>query len=254
MTILNREQITDMRKGGQILAAILRDLMTIAKPGVQTKLLSKRATVLLEENNVEPSFLGYKGYPDVICLAVNDQAVHTPGSDYALREGDLLKLDFGVVLNGLHTDSARTMIVSALPELAQKVKYRAVRKLIQATKEGLDAGIKQCVPGNSVGDISAAVQARVEKDGFTILKQLGGHGIGHILHDEPFIPNFGKAGSGPRLQSGMVIAIEPITTMGKNEISDGDDGFSYETADGALAAHFEHTVAITDEGPEVLTM
>lgn len=253
MTILNDEQIADMRRGGQILAAILRELAVLAKPGVKTRELSARAKALLDENNVEPSFLNYKGYPDVICLAVNDQAVHTPGSDYELKEGDVLKLDFGVVLNGLHTDSARTMIISALPEVAQKVKYRKVRKLMQATREALEAGIKQCVPGNNVGDIAAAVQARVEEDGFTILKQLGGHGIGHVLHDEPFIPNFGKAGSGPRLQSGMVIAIEPITTLGKNEIADGEDGFSYETADGAIAAHFEHTVAITDEGPEVLT-
>lgn len=253
MSQLTDEQIGDMRKGGQILAAILRSLTDMTKPGIETKELSERAKALLSENNVEPSFLNYRGYPDVICLAVNDQAVHTPGSDYALREGDLLKLDFGVVLNGLHTDSARTIIVSTLPEMVQKVKYAKKRKLIQATREALEAGIKQCVPGNSVGDISAAVQKRVERDGFTILRELGGHGIGHVLHDEPFVPNFGKPGAGPRLKSGMVLAIEPITTMGQAQIKDGADGFSYETADGALSAHFEHTVAITDEGPEVLT-
>ena len=242
-----------MRNGGRILAAILRDLMAMAKPGLKTKELSVRAVQLLKDNNVEPSFLNYKGYPDVICLAVNDQAVHTPGSDHELQEGDLLKLDFGVVLNGLHTDSARSIIVSDLPEDEQKKKYVKERKLIQAVKEGLEAGIKQCVPGNTVGDISAAIQARIDKDGFSILRELGGHGIGHILHDEPFIPNVGRAGEGPRLQSGMTIAIEPIASLGKPGIKDGADGFSYETTDGALAAHWEHTVAITDEGPEVLT-
>ena len=243
-----------MREGGRILAAILRELTAMAKPGLTTRALSVKAKALLEENNVEPSFLNYRGYPDVICLAVNDQAVHTPGSDYELKEGDMLKLDFGVVHKGFHTDSARTVIVSELPEEEQKVKYRMERSLMQATKEALEAGIRASIPGNNVGDISAAVQKRVEQDGFSILKELGGHGIGHILHDEPFIPNFGKAGDGPRLKSGMVIAIEPIVSLGGAAIEDGADGFSYETADGSLAAHFEHTVAITDEGPEILTL
>lgn len=249
----NEREIADMRAGGQILAAILRELEAMAKPGVKTRGLSERAVALLKEHAVEPSFLHYKGYPDVICLSVNEQAVHTPGSGYELKEGDVLKLDFGLVHNGLHTDSARTVIVSALPEVVQKVKYAKKRKLLQVTREALEAGIKECVPGNTVGDISAAIQTRVERDGFAILKELGGHGIGHSLHEEPFIPNFGRKGTGPRLQEGMVIAIEPITSMGKGRINDGADGFTYETADGAVAAQFEHTVAITDKGPEVLT-
>lgn len=250
----NEQEIADMREGGRILAAILRELAGMAKPGVTTRELSVKTRALLEKDHVEPSFLNYRGYPDVICLAVNDQAVHTPGSDYELKDGDLLKLDFGVIHKGLHTDSALTVLVSELPKMMQKVRYRKERALMRATKEALDAGIKACIPGNNVGDISDAVQKRAEEDGFSILKELGGHGIGHILHDEPFIPNFGKPGEGSRLKSGMTIAIEPIVAMGGSKIKDGADGFSYETADGSLSAHFEHTVAITDGEPHILTL
>jgi len=242
-----------MRAGGRILAAILDDVQAMAKPGVTTATLSARAKELIAEHGVEPSFLGYGGYPDVICLSVNQQAVHTPGSPYVLREGDLLKLDFGVVKDGLHTDSARSIIVSDLPVEEQKKCYKDLRVLMQATREALDAGIAQCVPGNHIGDIAAAVQKTVEDAGFTVLKELGGHGIGHVLHDEPFVPNVGKPGQGVLLQAGMTLALEPIVSFTASRTKDGPDGFTYETVDGSVAAHFEHTVLITDYGPEVLT-
>jgi methionyl aminopeptidase len=244
-----------MREGGRILAAILSDVEGMVRPGIRTEQLSARVRELLDAHGVEASFLGYRGYPDVICLSVNHQAVHTPGSDYTLQEGDLLKLDFGIYKDGLHTDSARTLLVSNKPVLAQRLlpDYRHKRRLMHVTKQALDAGIAQCQPGNHLGDVSHTMQSTVEDGGFTIVRELGGHGIGRELHEEPFVPNFGKPGEGPELKVGMVLALEPITCTGKHTLKDGVDGFTYELADGSLSAHFEHTVAITKDGPEILT-
>ena len=248
-------ELESMREGGRILAAILRDLSSLAKPGIRTDELSARAKALIDEYGVESSFLGYRGYPDVICLSVNNQAVHTPGSEYELKEGDLLKLDFGVVVDGLHTDSAITVLVSEKSAITQKIDpaYRTKRRLMQVTREALDAGIAQMRDGNRLGDVSHAIQKTVEDGGFTVVRELGGHGIGRVLHDEPFVPNFGKPGDGPKLQAGMTLALEPIVCTGKSGVRDGDDGYTYEMGDGSLVAHFEHTIAITPDGPEVLT-
>lgn len=249
------KEIQSMREGGKILAAILNELVSVAKPGMKTNELSAIAAQRIKDLGVKPSFLGYNGYPDVICLSVNSQAVHTPGSDYVLQEGDLLKLDFGVVHEGLHTDSARTILVSNLDKDAvkEKVEYRERRQLIAVTRECLEKAISACRPDGHLGDIGFAVQQHAEKNGFSVAKELGGHGVGHKLHEEPWIANFGKAHSGPRLEIGAVIAIEPIINLGKSGVRDGEDGFTYETADGSLSAHFEHTVAITKDGPEILT-
>ena len=247
------EEIAIMREGGKMLAAMLRELAALAKPGVTTGSLSARAAKLIKEHGVQASFLHYNGYPDVICLSVNAQAVHTPGSSYVLKDGDLLKLDFGIVHKGMHSDSAITVLVGDSLGAKLTRKYATQKALMRATREALDAGIAQCVPGNRLGDIGAAIQKRVQADKFTVVRELGGHGIGHVLHDEPFVANIGKPGTGARLTAGMVLALEPITSTGGWKIKDGADGHTYEMADGSLSAHFEHTVAITDKGPEVLT-
>jgi len=248
-------QIQAMKEGGRILAAILTELAQTAKPGMQTRELSALAQRRIKDNGVEPSFLHYNGYPDVICLSVNHQCVHTPGSDYVLQEGDLLKLDFGVVHGGMHTDSARTILVSNLShdEQREKAEYRERRRLVQVTRECLEKAIAVCRPDGYLGDIGHAVQSHAEHAGFAVAAELGGHGIGAKLHMEPWVANVGKAHTGIKLAPGMVLAIEPIINMGKGHIRDGKDGFTYETKDGSLSAHFEHTILIGEHGPEVLT-
>lgn len=251
MKLKSPEDIAKMHESGKVLAAILGELVKLAKVGVTTKEISARAAALIKEHGVEPSFLNYNGYPDVICLSVNHQSVHTPGSDYALADGDLLKLDFGVVKEGWHSDSAVTVLVAGHPDAAE---HEPKRKLIAATREALEAAIAACRAGNRLGDIGAAAAGVIETAGFTVVKELGGHGIGRKLHEEPWVANFGKAGEGMELKEGMVLALEPISAMsGKGGIADGADGHTYEIKDGALSAHFEHTVAITADGPQVLT-
>lgn len=249
------KEIQSMRKGGRILAAILNELMAMAKPGLKTQELSARAVELIKQNGVRASFLGYRNFPDVICLAVNEQCVHTPGGEYVLQEGDLLKLDFGIIHDGLHTDAARTVLVTNLDKEAvkDKTEYRDRRRLMTVTRECLEKAITMCRPDGYLGDIGYVIQQHAEKNGFSVAHELGGHGIGKELHEEPWIANFGKPHTGLKLKLGMVLAIEPIINMGKGEIRDGKDGFTYETVDGSLSAHFEHTVLITENGPEVMT-
>ena len=249
-------QIATMREGGTVLAAILRELGATAKPGMQTRELSAIAAQRIKDNSVKASFLGYRGYPDVICLSVNHQCVHTPGSEYVLKEGDLLKLDFGILHEGLHTDAATTLLITNLDKNAAKenLEYRQRRQLIAVTRECLERAIPVCEDSHKLGDIGFIIQQHAEKNGFSVARELGGHGVGSELHEEPWVANFGKAHAGPRLEIGMVLAIEPIINLGKGGIRDGKDGFTYETADGSLSAHFEHTVAITEKGPEILTL
>lgn len=250
------EQIETMRKGGRILAAILNELADTAKPGMKTRELSALAAQRIKENGAKPSFLGQNGnYPDVICLSVNHQCVHTPGNDYELKEGDLLKLDFGVVVDGLHTDSARTVLVTnfSKEEVKNKPEYKDRRKLMAVTRECLEKAITLCRPDGYLGDIGHTVQSHAESNGFSVAAELGGHGIGKELHEEPWVANTGKMKTGLKIEVGMVLAIEPIINMGSGKIKDGKDGLTYETADGSLSAHFEHTIAITKDGPEVLT-
>jgi len=244
------EQIVIMREGGQMLAEMMRELSAMPHVGMKTREISARAVELIKQNKVDSSFLNYRGYPDVICLSVNHQAVHTPGSDYQLQDGDLLKLDFGIIHRGLHTDMACTVLVADNPDTDEHKQKRA---LMQITREALDAGIRACKDGNTLGHISAAIGKVIDHSEFSIVRELGGHGIGEKLHDEPWIPNFGKSGQGMRLSSGMTFALEPITAIGKWQIKDGADGFTYEMKDGSLSAHFEHTVLVTDGEPKVLT-
>jgi methionyl aminopeptidase len=248
-------QIEAMKEGGHILAEILRELAATAKPGMRTEELSALTTMRMAEHNVKPSFLGYRNYPDVICLSVNNQCVHTPGSAYELQEGDVLKLDFGVLHKGFHTDAAMTVLVTNLDNGAakEKLEYKERRKLIAVTRECLEKAVSVCRPDGHLGDIGAVVQEHAEHNGFSVAAELGGHGVGKTLHEEPWIANFGKWHAGPRLEAGMMFAIEPIINAGDGKIKDGKDGFTYETVDGSLSAHFEHTVLITDKGPVVLT-
>lgn len=246
MKIKTKEDIKIMKEGGDILAKILRKLSQEVKPGITTFHLEKLARELVLSYGVEPSFLGYDGFPAVLCTSVNEEIVHGVPSERVLNAGDVLKLDMGVCHNGFHVDSATSVIVG-------DEKDSRKRELLRVTREALEIGISQAKAGNTTGDIGAAVQEFVRKNGFEVIQDLVGHGIGEELHEWPQVPNYGKSGQGDKLESGMVIAIEPMVVTGKKRTKIGKDGFSYITADKGLAAHFEHTVAITEKGPLVLT-
>lgn len=240
------EAISAMRKAGYVAAQILKELVTLVEPGITTKALDDVALKRLKGEGVEPAFLGYDGFPAVLCTSVNEVAVHGVPNDEPLRDGDLLKLDFGVVVDGYYSDTALTVPVG-------NVSTENLR-LMQVTEQALKIGIQQARAGNRVGDISAAVQSHVEQSGFQVIRELTGHGIGKTLHEAPQIPNVGNAGSGPELKAGMLIAIEPITTFATQHVKLGPDGFGYVTDDGRYSAHYEHTIQITDDDPVILTL
>jgi len=239
------EEIEKMRRSGQIAAQISRKLTEKVKPGVTTKELDRVASMLIKMHKARPAFLGFRGFPASICTSVNDQIVHGIPGSYRLREGDIISLDFGVVHQGYYSDMAITLPVGSISEDAQR--------LIEVTRSALVSGISQMVPGNRLYDISSAIQECAESNGFSVVRDLVGHGIGQKMHEEPQIPNFGKKSTGPYLKAGMVFALEPMVNMGGYEIRTLDDHWTVVTADGSLSCHFEHTVAITDNGPEILT-
>ncbi len=236
-----------MKEGGKILAAILRVLEKEVRPGMATKELDERARALMAEHKVKPSFLGYQNFPAVLCTSVNEEAVHAVPSDRVLTKGDVLKLDIGVIHGGLHTDMAVTVVVGG------KHPDKQVAKLLQTTQEALSSGIRAARPGHTVGDIGEAIHRAATQSGFFILQELGGHGIGTQLHESPFIPNYRDRGYNQPLVPGMTLALEPILSAGTMRIKDGPDGFAYVTADGSLAAQFEHTILVTPKGALVLT-
>jgi len=240
------KEIEIMKEGGKILAGILKKLEEAVKPGITTNDLEKLAGELVLSYGVQGSFLGFDDYPNILCTSLNDEIVHAIPSGTILKEGDLLKIDMGILHKGFHADSATTVLVG---NSGDQVK----RKLIQTTKEALEIGISKAKVGNTLGDIGAAIQKHVEDKGFNVVRDLVGHGIGRELHEPPQVLNYGKAGQGEKLVAGMVIAIEPMVVTGKWAIKNGKDGYAFITKDGGLAAHFEHMVAITNEGPEVLT-
>jgi methionyl aminopeptidase len=245
--IKTKEEIEIMREGGEILAKILAELSDAAKPGVTTEELDKLAGELVLKYKVKSSFLGHEGYPATLCASINDEIVHGLPSDKKLTEGDLFKIDMGVIHKGFHTDSAVTVIVIGGEIDSTK------QKLLNVTKESLRIGISKAIIGNTIGDIGAAIQKYVEDQGFNVVLDLVGHGIGRELHEPPQIPNYGELGTGPKLKEGMVIAIEPMVVTGEGRYKEAKDGFTFKTRDGGLAAHFEHTVAITADGPQILT-
>ncbi len=250
-----------MAESGRILHEIITQMVAMAKPGVTTQEIDDLARRLCKEHKVKPGFFGYgvmgKKYPAVACLSVNDAIVHAIPTDLQLVDGDVLGIDMGVLYKGWNSDSAVTVIVSPsdpLLSIRGGAKGELVaQKLISVTRDSMYLGIKQAIPGNHVGDIGNAVQTYVESHGFGVVRDLVGHGIGRELHEEPRIPNFGKPGEGPELREGMVICIEPMVTAGDWRLVLDEDGWTYRTKDGSLGAHFEHTLAITKDGPRVLT-
>src|SRR3990167_6941323 len=243
------KEIQIMREGGRMLAEMLKRLAEEARPGIATKDLEKLACELISSYGVKPSFLGLGGYPAVLCASVNDEIVHAVPSGRKLKEGDLFKLDFGIIHKGFHADSALTILIPGGKESDNILK----EKLINVTRESLRIGISKAKARNTLGDIGSAIQKYVEANGFNVVRDLVGHGIGRELHEEPQVLNYGQAGSGLELKTGMVLAIEPMVVTGGWKIKDGKDGFGFLTKDGGLAAHFEHTVVITQDGPKVLT-
>lgn len=251
MKLKSQEQIKILKEGGKILAEVLGILADAVKPAITTDYLDELARKLLKERGAEAAFLNYspdflnKPYPAALCVSVNEQIVHAIPSNRILKQGDIISLDLGVKFKGLITDSAVTVGVGKIPQEA--------KKLIDITKESLDMAIKKMKAGNHLGDISFAIQNHIEKNGFKVIKELCGHGVGLEVHEEPDILNFGKRGEGIELKEGMVLAIEPMASVGNPKIKKSKDGFGYETYDGSLAAHFEHTLAITKDGPVILT-
>lgn len=240
------DEIERIAEAGRVLRACLDRLAQAALPGVSTKELDSLAESFILSQGGRPTFKGYQGYPASICASLNNVVVHGIPGATKLKEGDILGIDVGVTLNDYVADAAITVGVGAVSVEAQA--------LLDATRKSLDLGIEQCRIGNRVGDISHAVQSYVESRGYSVVRSLVGHGVGHQMHEDPQVPNFGLPGRGPRLLEGMVLAIEPMVNMGRPEVEVGPDRWAVYTKDGSLSAHFEHTVAITAEGPRVLTV
>jgi methionyl aminopeptidase len=239
-------EIAAMRQSGRMLATVLESLKKEVADGVTTKYLAELAKAELKKLGGQPTFLGYNGFPDVLCISVNDEIVHgIPREDHVIKTGDVVSLDFGVTYLGMITDSAITV---AAGEANPKTK-----KLIADTEEALQAGILAAHGNGRIGDISAAVQAVLDRGRYGIVRDLVGHGVGHELHEEPNIANYGKKGMGAYLESGMTVAIEPMATLGDYRIKTDGDGWTIRSLDGSLAAHFEHTILITPDGAEILT-
>jgi methionyl aminopeptidase len=239
------EEIEKARASNRIVAEVLSKLKEKVKPGVRTKDLNKLAEEIAEKRGAKPAFKGYNGFPYALCVSVNEVVVHGMPSERMLKEGDIVGLDFGVYYQGFFGDATVTLPVG-------KVTAKASR-LMQVTEKSLYAGIAQAKDGNRLGDISAAVQDIVEDAGYSIVRDFVGHGIGKNLHEDPQIPNFGEKGRGIELKSGMILAIEPMVNEGKYKVQVLPDGWTVITKDGSLSAHFEHSVAITDNGPEILS-
>jgi len=238
-------EIDQMAEAGVVVADTLALIGEHVAPGVTTGELDKLAAEFIRSRGGVPTFEGYRGYPAAICASPNDMVVHGIPGPYTLGEGDVLSIDVGVTLGGFVADSAYTFAVGEIDDGA--------RRLLDTCKAALGAGIEQCRVDNRLSDIGHAIQKRVEQDAFSVVRSLVGHGVGRSMHEDPQIPNYGEPGRGPQLQSGMVFAIEPMITAGRPDVVVEDDQWSISSADGSLSAHFEHTVAITDDGPRVLT-
>lgn len=252
ISIKTESEIKIMREGGRILAEILNKLAEAVKPDIPTKDLDKLARELFRFYNVKPAFLNYNGFPASVCVSLNDEVVHGVPSDRILKEGDIISLDLGLIHNGFFADTAVTIPVLGTMTRGEWAKANPkLNRLIEAAKAALNAGIKQAKTGNRLGKISSAVQGVVEKEGFGVIREMVGHGVGRKLHEEPQVPNYGRPDEGPALEEGMVLAIEPMVSAGDWHLV--QDGLTYKTKDGSYAAHFEHTVAITQKGPLVLT-
>lgn len=245
MLIKKQSEIDKIRQSGQILAETIGQLKSMVQPGVSLAELNQRAEELIDQAGAQPSFKNYRGFPAALCVSVNEVIVHGPPSDYKLKSGDIVSLDLGVFYQGFHSDMAVTVPVGSIDQTSQR--------LIYVTEEALMRGIAAVKPGGYLGDLGQAISSYVWKQGFDVVRELCGHGIGHSLHEEPDVLNFGQPGQGLMLRPGMVICPEPMVTVGRGRIKLDSDGLSYLTADGSRSAHFEHTVAVTEEGSEILT-
>jgi len=239
-------ELEKMYRAGQIVWSALENMRAMVKPGISTKELDDFAEKYTAEQRARPAFKGYRGYPGSVCTSINQEVVHgIPAASRRLREGDILSMDFGVEMDGYYADAALTVPVGRIsPER---------EKLLRVTRESLERGIDKVRLGNRLGDVSAAVQEWVEQNGFSVVREFVGHGIGTKMHEEPQVPNYGPPGQGPRLQEGMVLAIEPMVNSGGPGVRVLKDEWTAVTTDGSDSAHFEHTVAVTKDGPWILT-
>lgn len=246
ITIKTDADLQLMDAAGRVVEETLRLLKTLARPGVTTAELDHEAERFIRSRGATPSFLHYHGYPKSICTSVNEQVVHGIPGPYRLKDGDILSVDVGACLDGFQGDAARTYLIGNVPE--------EVRSLVRVTRESFFAGLQYARAGYRIGDISAAIQAHAEAHGYGVVREMIGHGIGREMHEEPNVPNYGRAGHGPRLEKGMTIAIEPMINLGTARIRQLADGWTTITADGKPSAHYENTVAITDGEPRLLTL
>lgn len=251
--IKSSEEIKIIAEGGKILAKIMKELKELVEPGITTKELNKVTEDLVFKYGAEPSFKGYKGtlddpskpFPASLCTSINEEIVHAVPSIRVLKDGDIISLDLGILYKGFHTDMAITLPVGRVES--------EVLRLIRTAKKALKRGIKKTRPGNTFGDIGNTIQRHVESQGFNVVRDLCGHGIGKNIHEEPQILNYGKRHKGEKIKENMVFCIEPMVTMEDWKIKESKDGFGFQTADGSLSAHFEHTMAVTENGVNVLT-
>lgn len=242
----NNAELELMRKAGEITAGALMTAEGLIKPGVTLKHIDSEICRFIESHNCTPSFLGYSGFPASACISINEQVIHGIPGERRLEEGDIVKVDVGAVYKGYNGDAARTFFCG-------KVSDEAV-KLEKITRESFFEGIKNARPGNRIGDISHAVEEYVVSNGFSVVKSFVGHGVGAELHEDPEVPNFGRAGRGPRIYEGMTIAVEPMVNAGTEEVEVQSNGWTVVTIDGKLSAHYENTIAVTENGTEILTL
>ncbi|MBI5116681.1 type I methionyl aminopeptidase [Candidatus Poribacteria bacterium] len=247
IVIRSAGELVTLREANQIVARILHELAEDIRPGISTEMLDVKAERLIAKANGKPAFKGYRGYPKTICVSINEQVVHgIPSPDVIVKEGDIVSIDIGVIYKGYVGDTAATFPVGQVSD--------EKKRLIEVTREALYAGIRQARTGNRLSDISHAVQSHVEKEGFSVVRDFVGHGIGQKMHEEPQIPNFGRPHLGPRLEAGMVLAIEPMVNAGSYEVRVLADGWTVVTKDGRPSAHFEHSVTVTEGEAEILSL
>ncbi|HOB83914.1 MAG TPA: type I methionyl aminopeptidase [Bacteroidales bacterium] len=239
------EEVGLLRESNLLVSRTLAEVACHIRPGVTTLYLDKLAETFIRDHNAVPAFKGYGGFPNCLCTSVNEEVVHGIPSDYVLKEGDIISIDCGVILNGWYGDSAYTFPVGQISG--------DVKRLLEYTRASLEDGVKAAVAGNRVGDISSAVQITAESGGYTVVRELVGHGLGKRLHEAPEVPNYGRKGTGPKMGKGLVICIEPMINMGRKETIQMRDGWTIKTADGKPSAHFEYAVAVDRGKPDILT-
>ncbi|PIR21131.1 MAG: type I methionyl aminopeptidase [Deltaproteobacteria bacterium CG11_big_fil_rev_8_21_14_0_20_47_16] len=242
----SKAEIEKMRRANQVVVEVMKTLATQIVPGVTTQDLDRVAFEIIKERGGKPAFLGYRGFPATLCTSINEEVVHGIPNKRPLVEGDIVSVDCGVILDGFYGDHAMTFAIGQIPPRTER--------LLSITQEALAKGIALMVPGNRLGDVGAAIQQHVEAEGFGIVRDYVGHGIGRSLHEEPQVPNYGVAGSGLRLKAGMVLAVEPMVNEGTGAVKLLSDDWTVVTADAKPSAHFEHSVAVTENGPDILSL